>query len=162
MIIERTFIAVDDCGNQSAPCVQEITLVDDEGPTMVCPAPVNVTCVEDIPDPFTSYNEFIAAGGSVMDCEVDESSFALQLDSVVANGSGCLEYLRRYSIADICGNVSTCDMTIIVTDDIPPSFNYIPPNIVIGCDSCIQSFLNGGFEQPRLGSAPSPRRGWKW
>ena len=158
-IVVRTFTAIDPCGNTSAPCEQTFTITDNTPPVITCPSDISVVCIPDIPAPYATYNQFIAAGGTITDCRVDESTFMLTLDSLLANGSGCREYLRRYSIADSCGNVDSCEMTVYVTDNQDPVFGFVPPDIVVDCDSCIQSFLNGGFEQPALGGPPAPGGG---
>jgi hypothetical protein len=75
---------------------------------------------------YTTYADFVAAGGSANDnCNLDESSFILL--SEVDNGSECPKVITRtYQIADLCGNVTTCEQQIVIADFEPPTFNSAP------------------------------------
>ena len=65
-IIERTYQATDSCGNV-AECVRTITQIDTEQPILTCPLNTNIECMTDVPAPYTTVAEFIAAGGMAID-----------------------------------------------------------------------------------------------
>jgi hypothetical protein len=75
---------------------------------------------------YTTYAEFMAAGGSANDnCAIDPASF--MLISEVDNGSECPKVVTRtYQIADLCGNISTCEQLVVIEDFEPPTFNSAP------------------------------------
>ena len=86
-IITRTYQIVDSCGN-AATCQQMITIDDMTPPTITCAGyPVFTQC--DVADlvPYTTYAEFVAAGGSAGDnCGIDEMSFYLSSDKHMVGG----------------------------------------------------------------------------
>ena len=77
--------------------------------------------------------EFTAAGGNATDnCGVDESSFTLL--SEVSDGATCPETVTRtYQIADLCGNLTTCEQRIVIDDDINPTLSC-PGDLTAVCD----------------------------
>ena len=159
-IVQRTWLVTDTCGNTST-CVQNISINDSNPPTISCPADISIQCLDDLEQAFNSYAEFIAAGGSVIEdnlCSgVDTSTFAIR--EVVSAGNCPKIYERWYSIADSCGNVDSCVHITTVDDQIAPTLTGVPGNVTIPCDSCIQDFKNGSFEEPQLGSGVSPGGG---
>ncbi|MCB0667134.1 MAG: hypothetical protein KDC80_14995, partial [Saprospiraceae bacterium] len=146
-IVHRTFTAFDPCNNLSVQCVQVLTVNDTTRPVINCPGHINVTCIEDIPAPYSNFSAFTAAGGSASDCHINTDSFSFVADSIVSGGS-CRDIERYYRIVDDCGNESFCIQTIAVNDNQAPTLSGIPPDVNITCDSCIQSFQNGDFEFP--------------
>ena len=48
MVIERTWTATDDCGNETSQ-VQLITVVDDEAPSFTCPDDLTLELGEEVP-----------------------------------------------------------------------------------------------------------------
>ena len=61
-----TFTATDACGN-SKNATAIVTIIDTTSPIVSCPADITLNCNDPIPDPYTNYDEFIAAGGIVED-----------------------------------------------------------------------------------------------
>lgn len=57
-IVHRTFIAYDLCGNASSPCTQVITINDETGPDVQCPADIEVECLEDVPGAYSNFGAF--------------------------------------------------------------------------------------------------------
>ncbi|MDH3650937.1 MAG: PKD domain-containing protein, partial [Saprospiraceae bacterium] len=112
--VERTFRAVDPCGNISITCLQTFTIDDTTPPVITCPADVDIECFEDIPNPHSSFGAFTGAGGIITDCQIDQSTFMHVRDSVTGGGTTCAVIYRFYSVADSCGNVDSCFQIITV------------------------------------------------
>ncbi|MDH3651057.1 MAG: T9SS type A sorting domain-containing protein, partial [Saprospiraceae bacterium] len=102
--ITNTYTATDACGN-TATCIQVITIDDTTPPIIVCPANVQVTCIEDVP-----VADF--AGGTVNDNCDDLPSVIHMGDS--ENGLCPTIITRTYKATDACGNESTCQQIITV------------------------------------------------
>ena len=107
MVITRTWVAGDDCGNTSS-CVQIITVQDTTKPVITCPENVTIDYTENtLPDstgmatatdncgsPVVSYTDSIPA----IECPVDNLIY------------------RQWTATDDCGNSSTCLQTILIED----------------------------------------------
>ena len=133
-IVTRTYSIEDSCGNVGS-CQQIIVVNDTVPPTLLCPV-ISVTdeCSIDSFPAYATLDEFLTALGSADDnCELDSASFTLlreETDSMM-----CPEtFTRTYQIADICGNVATCQQTIIIDDIIPPVLLCPPSDDTLECD----------------------------
>ncbi|SEW47078.1 hypothetical protein SAMN05428988_6599, partial [Chitinophaga sp. YR573] len=127
--IRRTWTATDRCGlNTSAQ--QTITVVDRTAPVFTTAAPANVTVNCDaVPAAVNLTAKDDCAGMlTVVPIEVRQ-------DIVGACTSNYL-LIRKWVIADACGNVSdTLRQTVTVKDLTPPVFTMIQPaNITVDCD----------------------------
>jgi hypothetical protein len=111
-VITRTWTGTDDCGNVSS-CDQLVTVVDDEAPTVTCPADATVECEDDR----SSANTGAATATDTCDGEIDIT----ESDSV-ADGSCAQEEVitRTWTGTDDCGNASSCDQVVTVVDTTPP------------------------------------------
>ncbi len=125
--------------------------IDAGPPTISCPGNLTATCSISEQPAYSSYAQFISAGGSASDdLSLDTTSFVLL--SETSDGNTCPEVITRiYQISDSCGNTSTCTQTITINDVIPPvasnpspisvnGANDVPapdPNVVVGeSDNC--------------------------
>ncbi|MDX1409643.1 MAG: hypothetical protein R3330_15955, partial [Saprospiraceae bacterium] len=117
--ITRIFTIEDNCGNQNT-CQQVITVNDDILPSIACPSNVVVECINELPGLYTDINEFVSLGGTMSDnCGLDSLSF---LVSDVDDGNTCPKSLiRTVAIDDLCGNSSSCQLTITINDVTPPT-----------------------------------------
>ncbi len=141
------WVATDDCGNTTNHA-QTITVIDNVDPEITCPPTSNIECNINIPAAFTTLAQFQTAGGSVSDdCGINAGSFTL-INETTSSSSCPKTISRTYQIADDCGNTSTCVHTLNVTDTQAPVIHDVPANVNFPCSDCIQSFLNGGFEEP--------------
>ena len=116
--------------------VYQIITVDDAiAPTLLCPtAPALAQCDVSEVAVFMTLDEFGMGGGSASDnCGIDSSTFILL--SEVSDGETCPETVTRtYSVADSCGNTSTCGQTIIIDDTITPMLTC-PGDTTAVCDA---------------------------
>ncbi|MHC5115426.1 MAG: FG-GAP repeat domain-containing protein, partial [Planctomycetota bacterium] len=114
--IARTYRATDAAGNE-AECMQVITIHDVTPPLVDCPA-LQAECIEDIPPPAQTLQEFIDLGGEVFD-DCEAVTIVHLDDEVVATGCPTL-IARHYEFADACGNVTPCQQDIEIFDLTPP------------------------------------------
>jgi hypothetical protein len=120
-IIERTWIATDEYGNESS-CVQTITVVDTTPPDINCPADVTLECPAD-----TS----VEANGSATAGDTCGNVTITHSDSwqPVCGNTGTLK--RTWTATDECGNSSSRVQTITVVDTTGPEFELsVSPNIL--------------------------------
>lgn len=118
--VERTYRATDVCGNSST-CVQYINVTDLTPPTIVCPAPITVSCASEVPVPDIS---------SVQATDNCEGVVSITWMEDVISDQTCENRFiltRTYRATDVCGNFSTCTQTITVYDDIPPVISINDP-----------------------------------
>jgi hypothetical protein len=121
--ITRTYRATDACGNFSE-CSQTITVNDQTGPTVTCPAPITVSCASEVPVVNTS--AVVATdncGGAVT---------VTHISDVISNQTCANRYTitRTYRATDACGNFSECIQVITVDDQTAPVITC-PANITV-------------------------------
>jgi hypothetical protein len=124
--ILRTYFAVDVCGN-STNCIQTITVNDQTGPTLNCPAPQTVSCAEQVPAP----NPALVTGTDNCGGGITPSFF-----SNTTSNQSCVNRFtvtRQYRAVDVCGNTSSCNQIITVNDQTPPVFTSVPANVTVDC-----------------------------
>jgi hypothetical protein len=119
--IIRTWTAIDNCGN-SATHQQTITIVDEVAPVFA-PFPYLVVLSCELVDGHT-----VEATDNCSDVTI---TFNDQLQS-----GGCLGYLARTWIAtDACGNTTTAQQLIQVTDFIAPTILGAGSDMTVECDN---------------------------
>ncbi len=121
----RTWIAVDECGNQTT-CEQKIYVTDDTPPTITCPADTQVSCDESI-DPIDT-----GEPTGVDDCNDVTFDYSDEFNGS-ATGSCAQILIRTWAATDACGNESTCEQTITVVDDAPPVLSGVPDDMTLNC-----------------------------
>ena len=122
--ITRTFTAVDDCGN-SSQAVQTITVVDTTAPEISGVTEVLIACeAYDVAEGFASATD---------NC----GDVSLTWEDAQASG-GCVlpigQFVRVYTATDDCGNSSTFEQILTLTDDVAPVFDFVPADYTIECD----------------------------
>jgi hypothetical protein len=103
-LLTRTWAATDNEGNTSS-CMQLITLVDIEAPTILCPPNITVLC--------GNQDELSITGTPVVEdnCTSTTYSFTDNLDGF-SNCEGII--LRLFEAVDECGNTVSCEQVIEV------------------------------------------------
>ncbi len=139
-VVTRRWTVSDACGN-SATCNQTISVNDTTNPVISACAVTRTiegcsTSVITNP-PFSNVTvitteavfENAPNNGNTSDnCGVVAVTY-----KDVASGSCPIVVMRRWTVTDACGNTSTCNQTINVTDTTVPFFTSCPGNSVINC-----------------------------
>ncbi|HJW28846.1 MAG TPA: hypothetical protein VJ508_06290, partial [Saprospiraceae bacterium] len=125
-VLNRTWTAIDNCGNAST-CLQTITMVDNSPPSINCPASVTISC--------TSSTAPGSTGTATSTDNCDAVPIVTYTDATAS--STCPQayvITRTWKSQDRCGNSSTCNQTISITDTSPPAITC-PANITIQCNT---------------------------
>lgn len=122
--LERRWTLTDACGNTSVH-IQWVTVQDLEAPVLEADSAIEVACGQ-WPDA-TVYATATDNCGSVSISFVD-----------AATAGGCVlpegQFVRTYTATDECGNSSTLDQVITLTDDEAPEFTAVPADYTASCD----------------------------
>jgi hypothetical protein len=123
--ITRTWTATDICNNSST-CVQTIVIDDSTAPTLTCPPNVTIDCTA------STLPANTGTGTSSDNCDV--APMVTYADVTMASGTCPQEYTitRTWTATDECGNISTCNQTIVIDDSTAPAITC-PANITIDC-----------------------------
>ncbi|MBK6998153.1 MAG: DUF3494 domain-containing protein [Lewinellaceae bacterium] len=124
-VLTRTY-TVSDQGGHSTACVVTYTAIDQTVPILTCPAPVSVSCTNNIPAPAPgSVTSSDNCGGAVTVVHVGDA---------ISSQTCANRYIitRTYQGTDFCGNSATCAQTITVNDITAPSITC-PANVVVSC-----------------------------
>ncbi|MBO7134604.1 MAG: HYR domain-containing protein [Bacteroidales bacterium] len=124
-----TWVATDMYGLTDT-CTFVVNVLDIIAPGISCPPEIqNITCINDVPPAYQTYEQFVTAGGSAYDPNgIDESSFVLL--SQESDGNTCPEVITRtYQIDDIPGNHAICTQTITIMDNVAPVITGLAPTI---------------------------------
>jgi hypothetical protein len=121
-------------------CVQEVTVIDNQAPTITCPGNQLFTApppdcelvVSAIPDPDLSDN-----------CDKDDLILTWELTgATTGTGTGPVNGTTfnvgvttvTYTVTDLAGNFATCSFTVTINDDVPPTFITCPGDITVSND----------------------------
>src|SRR6185503_16988951 len=128
--ITRTYTVADDCGNTTS-CTQIITVNDDTDPSITCPGAVTVQCSGNVPPAATTIAAFVLLGGTASDnCDTDLT--LSHVDGPLTGGICGGTITRTYTVADDCGNTTSCTQIITVNDDTDPSITC-PGAVTVQC-----------------------------
>ena len=133
IVIQRTLLATDVCGNATSPWVQSISFVDSV-------APVVTEWPQDL---------LLQDVNLVPDCEQDsvvwmdncnDVNILCTTDTIETYCPGSMLLERTYDVMDACGNATAVKQSILVEDVQPPSWLNFPEDVVVGCDSLLEAF----------------------
>ncbi|MEZ4798234.1 MAG: hypothetical protein R2809_00355 [Flavobacteriales bacterium] len=126
-LIQRVFTATDACGNSSS-AVQMISIVDTT-------PPVFFDVLNGLQAPCDNYDGiFVSASDNCNEVEITYTDEILE--------DGCAGIVSRtYTATDACGNSSTVNQFIILTDQVAPVAEVQPENITIECGTEIPMFI---------------------
>lgn len=136
-LVLRSWSAVDACGNTDN-CVQQLIVIDEEPPLLICPFPFFINKLEEA-DPERTGRATATDNTSNIDNIV--ITFSDDVDGLTAcNGSGILR--RTWTATDVCGNVGFCMQEIIVEDTEAPVISC-PPEIEVNCGEAADLSITG-------------------
>ncbi|TNE69874.1 MAG: HYR domain-containing protein [Bacteroidetes bacterium] len=125
-VLIRTWTALDNCGN-SAMATQALTVQDTTKPVFTfVPADLTVNC-EDVPS--------VGAPTATDNCT---SNVVITFEGEDRFDGDCPDTYtlrRRWSAADICGNVQTTAQVITVQDVTAPLFTNVPDHVTVSCEA---------------------------
>ena len=119
----RTWTAVDACQNMTS-CEQIITMIDETGPAIYCPPAKTVSCGASLLPSNTGM------AGAYDNC----TSVTLTYEDGDLSGSCPQSFIRTWIATDYCGNISTCEQTINISDNTPPVIEC-PETIDLDCNA---------------------------
>jgi large repetitive protein len=124
--ITRTWIAKDNCNNQST-AIQVINVVDTEAPQLIgVPDNITIECTEAI----TNTSVF-----AIDNCD-DNVMIALQANTVQLECG--YTFLRTWTAIDACGNQTSATQVVTVLDTAPPAVSVpVPATINLECNETI-------------------------
>ncbi|MCK6694604.1 MAG: DUF4082 domain-containing protein, partial [Thermoanaerobaculia bacterium] len=97
-----------------------VTVVDNQLPSLTCPADLTATCDAAEKPVYADWAAFTAALGSGSDnCSLNIGTFILENET--DNGLSCPKTITRvYRVADLSGNTKTCAQKVVVDDNTDP------------------------------------------
>ncbi len=121
-----TWRAVSPCG-ASISCQQSVTVVDNQSPSITCPAPLAVSCASAVPVPNP---------GSIVAADNCGSVNVTFVGDAITNQTCPDRYtvLRTYKATDAANNSVTCTQTITVNSTTAPGITA-PGDVAVGTDS---------------------------
>jgi len=133
--IKRTWTVTDACGNATSED-QLITVIDDIAPTF--DAPINITLYGDADCDYDINPDNTGKPTNLKDnCTVEESDFTVtHVDATPVVGPCETTITRTWSVKDQCGNETTADQIITLTDNTPPTFDVPAAITVYRKDDC--------------------------
>jgi hypothetical protein len=152
--ITRTWAHTDACGNVGQVS-QTIIVYDDILPVFTSSIPANTTV--------SCYGAIPATVNIDWSDNCDGAGFVPNVD--LSDGNTCPETITRmWSYTDWCGNTVSAQQTIVVHDQIAPTFSAAPADITVECtqpmtqlawtDNCDGSGMVSGTDMSNGGSCP--------
>ena len=120
--IHRTWTLTDDCNN-SSDWTWIITVVDETAPILIgIPEDAAQSCGDEVAE---------AVVEAIDDCD---ASVNVSLTANTIQNECGYDFVRTWTATDACGNTVSASQTISVSDDVAPTFTFVPENISLGCD----------------------------
>src|SRR5262249_24419542 len=116
--ILRAWKATDQCTNVFT-CVQKISVVDTNPPSITCPSNFSVECVKDVPACPGSLAAFLALGGTASDTCSTNLTYTCS-DAPLLGGICGGTIQRTHTVTDACTNSASCIQIITVHDTTAP------------------------------------------
>jgi len=122
-VVQRTFIAEDECGNISTH-IQYITVIDDQAPEVLnSPEDINLLCGDDIPEYIPEVED---------NCSVSHS--LVYAESETYNSCG-YEIEQVWTVTDGCNNSTVVSRVVTFEDNSAPYLLEPLPEITLECGS---------------------------
>jgi|GEM_PF-3961311 len=138
-IINRTWKAVDQCGNSST-CIQSISIVDNAPPVLACPINLTINCLENTLPSNTGY------AMATDNCDNSPTIAYTDITTAVPASDGYI-ITRTWTATDHCNNLSTCMQMITVVNPLIPAIEGDPFDTLCSGQNVV-------FEATDLGITP--------
>ena len=109
-------VKVYDSNGFSSSCLAQVEVVDLAAPDLTCPPSASVDCAADFTD-LSLTGEPIATDI----CGIDFQKFS---DEIALNNCGFGTITRTWTVADIYGNLRSCEQPINITDNTPTTVTF--------------------------------------
>jgi len=122
---------VRDTANNTSTCTQNVTVIDNEAPTIICPA--NITTAKTSNDGLGNCTTTVALGSPIV------SDNCTPVGSLVVTNNAPAVFpigttTVTWTVKDAANNTSTCIQNVIVIDDEAPSINC-PANVQVAANA---------------------------
>ncbi len=138
--IERTWAAVDRCGNTNI-IRRRYEVRDTEPPNFTRPFNAQLTCLED------PYDLDLTGRPSALsdDCSPTESLEVTFTDEIIGAGAcqNSFNVQRTWTVTDLCGNSRVRVQQIRVRDNLPPTFTAPEAAVTANCDDYQNTNVTG-------------------
>ena len=138
IVIQRTLLATDVCGNATTSWVQSISFVDSVAPVVTSwPQDLLLQDVDLVPD--------CEQDSVVWTDDCNDVAIFCTTDTLETYCPGSMLLERTYDVMDACGNASAVTQSILVEDVQPASWLNFPEDVVVGCDSLLEAIPLGAL-----------------
>ncbi|MCK4678960.1 MAG: HYR domain-containing protein, partial [Bacteroidales bacterium] len=127
-----TWTAIDDCGNISNPCIQTIIVIDNENPTITCPADVSVN---------TDNGECFASNVDLGTPATDDNCTVADVSNDAPDTFPLGNTTVTWIVTDGSGNTAQCTQTVTVDDNENPTITC-PADVAVNTDNGLCSASN--------------------
>lgn len=142
-IITRTYTFTDDCGNTNSFDQTFSYELDEQVPTINCPADITgLACDANIPPAYKNIEQFIANGGEVADNCSSNTEMSISYTDVDSGVNPCNNpsrtITRTYTLTDACGNQNQCSQEILFAPDVlSPVITCLPDISSLACNDVV-------------------------
>ncbi len=119
--VRRTWTATDACGNQTIH-IQSIFINDTTAPEANDIEDIELECGDDIPENEPTFTD---------NCNFD---LTITMEETTTDINCGVQITRTWTAEDHCGNVTTSDQVITITDNTDPVLSGVPANESVECD----------------------------
>jgi hypothetical protein len=123
------FTFTNDCGN-SANIGGQFRIEDHTPPTLVCPPPLQASCLELVPAPDPSLVTGVADACGSGPISVVHLSSASGAEGICEND---FTITRTFKATDACGNAATCTQIVTIRDLTPPTITCAAQTTPLNC-----------------------------
>ena len=130
IVIQRTLVATDVCGNATSPWFQSISFVDSVAPVVTeWPQDLLLQDVDLVPD--------CEQDSVVWMDNCNDVNILCATDTIEEFCPGSFLLERTYTVTDACGNVASVQQSILVEDVEGPVFEDLPNEVTYACDTTL-------------------------
>jgi len=123
---------VTDVHGRTAECEQTVTVTDDEDPTITCPPDVALS---------TDVGSCTATGADLGDPTADDNCGINSVTNDAPDAFPIGETTVTWTATDLSGRTASCQQTVTVSDNEPPTFTTCPPDRTLAADANCEALV---------------------